>query len=39
MIFLVMAGVLQTITLSLTTVIASHAFMALAAQVKRASEL
>ena len=39
MIFLVMAGVLQTITLSLSTVIASHAFMALAAQVTRASEL
>jgi hypothetical protein len=39
MIFLVMAGVLQTITLSLTTVIASHAFMALAAQAIRASEL
>jgi hypothetical protein len=39
MIFLVMAGVLQTITLSLTTVIASHAFMALAAQANRASEL
>ena len=39
MIFLVMAGVLQTIMLSLTTVIASRAFMALAAQAKRASEL
>ena len=39
MIFLVMGGVLQTITLSLTTVIASHAFMALAAQVKGTSEL
>lgn len=38
MIFLVMAGILQTITLSLTTVIASYAFMALAAQVKRTVE-
>jgi hypothetical protein len=39
MIFLVMGGVLQTITLSLTTVIASRAFMALAVQVKGTSEL
>jgi hypothetical protein len=38
MLSLVMGGVLQTITLSLTAVIASHAFMALAAQVKRAAE-
>jgi hypothetical protein len=35
---LVMGGVLQTITLLLTAVIASYAFMALAAQVKRAAE-
>jgi hypothetical protein len=34
---LVMGGVLQTITLSLTAVIASYAFMALAAQVKHAA--
>jgi hypothetical protein len=39
MIFLVMAGFLQTITLSLATVIASHAFMALTAQANPASEL
>jgi hypothetical protein len=38
MLSLVMGGVLQTITLSLTAVIASHAFMALAAQVKRAAQ-
>lgn len=37
MLALVMGGILQTITLSLTAVIASHAFMALAAQVKRAA--
>jgi hypothetical protein len=37
MLALVMDGVLQTITLSLTAVIASHGFMALAAQVKRAA--
>jgi hypothetical protein len=36
MLSLVMGGVLQTITLALTVVIASYAFMALAAQVKRA---
>ena len=35
---LVMGGVLQTITLSLTAVIASYAFMALAAQVKHAAQ-
>ncbi len=35
MISLVMGGILQTITLSLTTVIASYAFMALAARVKQ----
>jgi hypothetical protein len=38
MLSLVMGGVLQTITLSLTAVIASHAFMALAAQVKRVAQ-
>jgi hypothetical protein len=38
MLSLVMGGVLQMITLSLTAVIASHAFMALAAQVKRAAQ-
>jgi hypothetical protein len=38
MAFLVMGGVLQTITVSLTAVIASYAFLALAAQVKRAAE-
>jgi hypothetical protein len=38
MLSLVMGGVLQTITLSLTAVIASHAFMALSAQVKRAAQ-
>jgi hypothetical protein len=38
MLSLVMGGVLQTITLSLTAVIASHAFMAFAAQVKRAAQ-
>ena len=38
MLSLVMGGVLQTILLALTAVIASHAFMALAAQVKRAAE-
>jgi hypothetical protein len=38
MLSLVMGGVLQTITLSLTAVIASYAFMALAAQVKRAAQ-
>jgi len=38
MMFLVMGGVLQTITLTLTAVIASYAFMALAAQVKRTAE-
>src|SRR5580700_539020 len=38
MLALVMDGVLQTITLSLSAVIASHAFMALAAQVKRAAQ-
>jgi hypothetical protein len=35
---LVMGGVLQTIMLALTAVIASHAFMALAAQVKRPAQ-
>ena len=35
---LVMGGVLQTITLALTAVIASYAFMALAARVKRAAQ-
>jgi len=35
---LVMGGLLQTITLALTAVIASYAFMALSAQVKRATE-
>jgi hypothetical protein len=35
---LVMGGVLQTITLSLAAVIASYAFMALAAQVKRTAQ-
>jgi hypothetical protein len=39
MVSLVMGGILQTITLSLTTVIASYAFMALAAHVKRTAEL
>jgi hypothetical protein len=38
MISLVFGGIMQTITLSLTTVIASYIFMALAAQVKRTSE-
>jgi hypothetical protein len=38
MLSLMMGGVVQTITLSLTAVIASHAFMALAAQVKRAAQ-
>ena len=38
MLSLVMGGVLQTIMLALTAVIASHAFMALAAQVKRAAQ-
>jgi hypothetical protein len=38
MLFLVMSSVLQTITLSLTAVIASYAFMALAEQVKRAAQ-
>jgi ABC-type proline/glycine betaine transport system permease subunit len=37
MLSLVMGGVLQTIMLSLAAVIASCAFMALAAQVKRAA--
>jgi hypothetical protein len=37
MLFLVMAGALQTIMLSLTAVIASCVFLALAAQVKRAA--
>jgi hypothetical protein len=37
MIGLVMGGVLQTAMLSLTAVIASHAFMALAAQLKRST--
>jgi hypothetical protein len=36
MLSLVMGGVLQTITLALTVVIASYAFIALATQVKRA---
>jgi hypothetical protein len=39
MISFVMGGILQTIMLSLATVIASYAFMALAAQVKRTAEL
>jgi hypothetical protein len=39
MVSLVMGGILQTITLSLMTVIASYAFMALAANVKRTAEL
>ena len=39
MISLVFGGVMQTITLSLTTVITSYIFMALAAQVKRTAEL
>jgi hypothetical protein len=38
MLSLVMGGILQTITLSLAAVIASYAFMALAAQVKRAAQ-
>jgi hypothetical protein len=38
MLTLVMGGAVQTITLSLAAVIASHAFMALAAQVKRAAQ-
>ena len=38
MIFLVMGGVLQMIMLSITAVITSHAFMSLAAQVRRAAE-
>lgn len=38
MISLAMGGVLQTITLALTAVIASYAFMALSAQVRRAAE-
>jgi hypothetical protein len=38
MIFLVMGGVLQMIMLSLTAVIASYAFMSLAAQVRRVAE-
>jgi hypothetical protein len=38
MISLVMGGALQTITVALTTVIASYAFMALGAQVKRAPQ-
>ena len=38
MLALVMGGALQTVTLALTAVIASHAFMALAAQVKRAAQ-
>jgi hypothetical protein len=37
MLFLVMSGVLETIKLSLTAVIASYAFMALAEEVKRAT--
>jgi hypothetical protein len=37
MIFLVMAGLLQTIVLSIAAVISSHAFMSLAAQLKRAA--
>jgi hypothetical protein len=39
MISLVMGGILQTVTLSVMTVIASYAFMAFAAQVKRTAEL
>jgi hypothetical protein len=35
---LLMGGVVQTITLALTAVIASYVFMALAAQVKRAAQ-
>jgi len=38
MLSLVMGGVLQTITLSLTAVIASYAFMALAEQVRRVAQ-
>ena len=38
MIFLVMSGALQVIVLSITAVIASHAFMSLAAQVGRAAQ-
>ncbi len=38
MISLVMGGILQTITLSLTAVVASYAFMALAAHVKQTTE-
>jgi hypothetical protein len=37
MIGLVMGGVSQTAMLSLTAVIASHAFMALAAQLRRST--
>jgi hypothetical protein len=38
MIFLVLSGVLQTIVVSIAAVIASYAFMSLAAQVRRAAE-
>ena len=38
MIFLVMSGALQTVVLSITAVIASYAFMSLAAQVGRAAQ-
>ena len=37
MLFLVMSGVLQTVILALTAVVASYVFMALAEQVKRAT--
>jgi hypothetical protein len=38
MLSLVMGAILQTVTLLLTAVIASYAFMALAVQVKRAAQ-
>jgi hypothetical protein len=37
MLFLVMSGVLETIKLSLTAVIASYAFIVLAEEVQRAA--
>jgi hypothetical protein len=39
MLSLVMGGALQTITLSLTTVVASQAFLALAGQVRSTAQM
>jgi hypothetical protein len=39
LLFLVMGGALQTITLSLATVVASQAFLALAGQVRRTAQM